>query len=441
MGTLAVLAAMALVVLDAGITNVALPTISAALDVAPAKAVWVASAYQLAVLIGLFPAAHIAGRIGGRKLFICGTALFTMASLLAASASGLVLLVAARFMQGIGGAAILALGIPLLRLALGQERLGSAIAWNALNVALCAAAGPAIGAVILTVADWPWLFLVNLPVGLLAIAASFRLPTTKGHGDRIDWSSIALHAGAAAMMFMALESLAKRMALALALATGSAASFAFLLQRERSKPAPLVPLDLLASRPFRLAAAASACCFVAQCGGQLALPFLLQHSLALNALAMGLVVACWPLGAALSSALANALASRTSAWVLCALGACLIAVGLLVMGALELGTLPIAACASLCGIGFGLFQVPNNRTLFFAAPERRSEAAGAMQATARLSGQTTGGVVVSLIFAGTASNAAPRLALAVAAAFALGSAILSLLRVEQRAQGVVPCET
>lgn len=175
-GPAAVFLAMALVVLDAGITNVALPTISASLEVPPARVILVTSAYQLALLMGLLPAAHIAGRTGSRNVFVLGLCTFTAASLLAAIAPTFPALVAARFLQGLGGAAILALGISLLRGALGRDRLGSAIGWNALNVALCAAAGPALGALIIATADWRWLFLLNLPVGLIALTASRALP-------------------------------------------------------------------------------------------------------------------------------------------------------------------------------------------------------------------------------------------------------------------------
>jgi len=439
-GTAAVLLAMALVVLDAGITNVALPTISASLAVHPARAILVTSVYQLALLMGLLPAAHLAGRIGSRKLFVLGLCTFTVGSLLAAVAPTFAALVGARCLQGLGGAAILALGIPLLRAVLGRDRLGSAIGWNALNVAICAAAGPALGALIIAAADWRWLFLLNLPIGLVALAAAMALPGGSRKSAAVDLFSIFLHAASAALLFVALESLVAAPVLAALLAFAAAVSFAFLFGREVPKSAPLLPLDLMSNRPFRVAVGASILCFVAQCAGQVALPFYLQHNLHEHALGTGAVIACWPVGAAFTSRLATRLAERSKAGVLCAIGTLIHFGGLAAMALLQPGLVGLAFCAALCGGGFGLFQVPNNRILFFTAPEHRSEAAGGMQGTARLAGQTIGGVLVSLVFSWSPGIAAPIFAFTLAAAFALGSAMLSLRQLKGVRQGGAPCE-
>jgi DHA2 family multidrug resistance protein-like MFS transporter len=434
-GTAAVLAAMALVVLDAGITNVALPTISASFGMRPGKIILVTSAYQLAVLMGLLPAAHIAGRIGSRRLFVTGLCTFTGASLSAAVSTTFWAHVAARFLQGLGGAAILALGIPLLRGALGPDRLGSAIGWNALNVAIWAATGPAIGAFIIATADWPWLFLLNLPIGVLAVAASLALPVGGRSSATIDVPSILLHAAGAALLFVALESLvAAPIAAAILMAVG-AGSFVLLLQRELPKASPLLPLDLMRDRSFRLAVGASILCFVAQSAGQLALPFYLQHNLGANALATGAVIAGWPAAVAVTSRFANKLAQGTSAGALCAIGMVTLSGGLLAMALLQPGLAPLAVLVATCGAGFGVFQVPNNRNLFFAAPEHRSEAAGGMQGTARLTGQTTGSVLVTLVFTWCPEIAAPQFAFTLAGSFALGAAGFSLRQLQGHPQG------
>jgi DHA2 family multidrug resistance protein-like MFS transporter len=427
-GTAAVLLAMALVVLDAGITNVALPTISGSLSVPPAKVIQVTSAYQLALLMGLLPAAHIASRTGSRKLFVLGLWTFTGASLIAAISPTFSALVAARFAQGLGGAAILALGIPLLRSALGRDRLGSAIAWNALNVAVCAATGPAIGAFLIAIASWPWLFLVNLPVGALALAASRALPAGGGRSTAIDLHSIVLHAAGAALLFLAFESLVVAPINAAILTAFAAVSFALLVRRELRKEAPLLPLDLMRHRPFRLAVGASILCFVAQSSGQLALPFYLQQNLGAGALATGAVMACWPVAVALTSRVANLLAERISAGLLCAAGGLFLCGGLFLMAVLQPALGLLVLCAAICGVGFGLFQVPNNRNLFFTASEHRSEAAGGMQGTARLAGQLCGSVLVSLVFTSIGPGAS-QCAFTLGAVFAFGAGVVSLRQV------------
>lgn len=441
LATIAVLAAMAMVVLDAGMTNVALPTIAQSLNIAPATSIIVASAYQLALVIGLLPVAHVAERCGGRRLFLAGVMLFTFASAFAAFAPAFPMLVAARFLQGLGGAAILALGIALLRSTLGTERLGSAIAWNALNVAMCAAAGPTVGALVLTVTDWRWLYLVNLPIGILAAAASLALPKTARNGAPIDWISMGLYAAGAATLFLTFDSITKRPAVACLHAGAAAIAFALLIGRERPKTAPLIPLDLLGVRPFRLAVGASIACFVSQSAGLLALPFYLHNELSRDMLSTGLILACWPLAVALTSPWANRLAGRFEASVLCASGAAILAMSLIAAAVVPVRTsvVPLALCAMGCGVGFGLFQIPNNRNLFLAASPERSAAAGGVQGTARLTGQTLGAILVSLLFASLPGAAGPRLALAIGGACALSAALFSARRAASVASSPQPC--
>ena len=167
-----VLAAMVLVVLDASMANVALPTIARALHVTPAMSVWVMTAYQTGLLMFLLPSGALGEKLGYRRVFTLGVALFTAASVLCAISPSLPWLVAARFLQGVGGAAVMALGIALLRLVVPRKMFGAAIGWNAIAVALSSAAGPAIGSVFLSMAEWPWLFAVNVPLGVMVLHAT-----------------------------------------------------------------------------------------------------------------------------------------------------------------------------------------------------------------------------------------------------------------------------
>lgn len=173
---IAVLAAMMLVVLDAAIANVALPSIARSLDVTPAMSVLIVTAYQMALVMALLPCAALGESLGYRRVFIAGVAMFTLASALCAVSPSLPWLVAARFLQGLGGAAVMALGVALLRFVVPHGQLGAAIGWNALVIALSSAAGPTIGALILSGTRWPWLFAVNLPVGVVVLLASRALP-------------------------------------------------------------------------------------------------------------------------------------------------------------------------------------------------------------------------------------------------------------------------
>lgn len=429
-GTASVLSAMALVVLDAGIVNVSLPTIGATFAESPSRSLLVVSAYQLALLIGLLPCAHAADRIGYRRLFLGGILLFGCSALLCALAPTLPLLVAARFLQGLGGAAIMALGVALLRFALGQDRLPAAIAWNALVVAVCSALAPLIGALLLSFISWRWLFLIALPMAAIAAMAAPALPVVKATSRSLDLPSAFLYAATAASMVAAVE-LARVTPLSALGAAIAAISWAcWLYARQRRRAAPFIPLDLLALRPFRASVTASLFFFTAQATGLLALPFYLQLSLARSTTTVGLVVALWPLAVAATSALANRLADRLSSGWLCGVGGAVLGSGLAIVALWPVGQTiaPLAAAALVCGAGFGLFQVPNNRTMFLTAPPGRSAAAGGLQGTARLAGQTAGALLIASALAAAPMATAPRLAAGLAAISALIAAWLSWTR-------------
>lgn len=425
----AVLGGMVLVVLDAAIANVALPTIGHALRVSPALAVKVVTAYQLGLVVMLLPAAALGERFGYRRIFMAGAMLFTAASALCALAPSLPWLIAARFLQGLGGAEIMALGIALLRFVVPHDRLGAAIGWNALTVALATATGPALGALILSVASWPWLFAVNLPIGAAVVLAACALPMVKGAGHRMDFTAIGLNSAIFALLVAGAEWAASRPAWSVMLFAGAGISAAMLIRREAGRPTPLVPLDLLRRPAFRLSVVASVLCFVGQAAAMVALPFYLQHAFGLSALTTGLLLTPWPLLVAIAGPVAGKLANQVSTAWLCLAGGLLLAVGLGSAALWPWHAQPQVFCIStmICGLGFGLFNVPNNRNMFLSAPRERSAAAGGLQGVARLTGQIAGAVTMGVLFELLPLDLAPRVGLALAAMLTLAAGVLSLL--------------
>lgn len=432
----AVLTSMALVVLDAAMVNVAMPTIADALCVGPETALRIVSVYQTALVMALLPCAALGESLGYRRVFASGLALFIIASAFSASATSLDGLVAARFLQGLGGAAIMALGVALLRQVLPAHRIGAAIGWNALTVALCSAAGPTLGAIVISFASWKWMFLVHLPLGMVALLLSCGLHSAAGTRRGVDYVSMILSAGGFASLLFGAGAFASFPPFACALLAASVACFWALICREMPKTSPLVPIDLLGDRPFRLSVIASICCFAGQTAGMLSLPFYLQHELGETPLMTGLYMTPWPLAVAFAAFIAGRLSDRQPAAKLCAAGGGLLALGLASTAMLPVNANPVtlAALTVLCGLGFGLFQVPNNRTMFLSAPLARSAAAGGMQGTARLTGQTSGAVVIATLFAWAPTAAAPKMGLAIGGIFALAAAIISAGQARPRFQ-------
>lgn len=422
-----VLTALMLVVLDASIVNVALPTFVRDLRVSPASAVMVVTAYQVGLIMTLLPCAALGESLGHRRVFIGGMALFTAASGLCSAAPNLTWLVMARLCQGLGAAAVMSLGVALLRTIVPAHRLGVAIGWNALVVALTSATGPTIGAIVLSLASWPWLFAINLPIGVLVLAMSSNIPHTPGSARRLDPVNLVLNMCAFGLLIVGAETVVKAPVIAVAASAGAGLGLTMLIRREASHAAPLLPLDLLRAPSFRRSGMASVCCFIGQGAALVALPFHLQHGLGLSPLEAGLYMTPWPLMAAVSATLAGRLAKPSTTALLCATGCALLSAGLFSASAWPLTETPVAIMpiVMLCGLGFGLFQVTNNRNMFLSAPTDRSGAAGGLQSMARLTGQTMGVVAITLLFSRLGLETAPRIGLAFGGVMTLGGGLLS----------------
>jgi DHA2 family multidrug resistance protein-like MFS transporter len=366
---------------------------------------------------------------------MAGVALFTLASAACAMAPSLPWLVAARFVQGIGSAGVMALGVGIIRFIYPRRLLGAAIGWNALAIAFSGAAGPSIGAAILSVAGWPWLFAVNLPIGILVLVLACWLPATKASGRRIDFASIGLNAAAFGGFFFGIDRVVATPEIGIPLLIAALVALTVLVRRGWKQVNPLIPLDLLRERSFRLSVMASICCFTGQMAGLVAIPFYLQHELGQSAFTTGLYMTAWPLTVVLAAPLSGRLSDRMStAWICAAGGACL-AAGLALIAFWPIpmafgggNLLPLVPFLILSGFGFGLFQTPNNRNMLLAAPRERSGAAGGMQGMARLSGQTGGSVLMLVLFGLTGIEAAPHTGLAIAAVLALVAGVISILR-------------
>ncbi|MEM5472846.1 MFS transporter [Hoeflea sp. AS60] len=424
------LMALVLVVLDGAIANVALPSIAISLGAHPSDTVWVVSSYQLAVLVALLPCGALGEIYGPRRVFLIGVALFTLASTACALAGSLPVLVAARFAQGLGAGAIMGLAAMNLRFAVPQRMLGTIIGFNAMTIAISAAAGPAVAGAILSIASWPWLFAVNIPLGLVILLCGRFLGHMEGIKRRINVLALLANTLMFILFFAGAEQMATAPLSGALLIGCSVLCLMAVLWLERNTSTPIVPTDLLAEPGFRVAVIASVACFTGQMLAYVALPFYLQHTMGMTPALTGLYMMPWPIATIIMAPIAGRLADRIKTAWLCASGGGLLALGLLIAGLLPPDAMGIAFLigTTLAGAGFGLFQTPNNRILLLSAPKARSGAAGAMQGTARLMGQTMGAISMSIIFALVPLANAPNMAMVLAGLCAAVSALVSLSR-------------
>ncbi|MFL6736006.1 MAG: MFS transporter [Sphingomonas sp.] len=428
--------ALTMAVLDGAIANVALPVIAHQLGASPASSVWVINAYQLTITILLLPLAALGDRIGYKCIYIPGLALFTLGSVACAAGGTLALLVGARVFQGIGAACIMSMNAALVRATYPAKMLGRGIGYNAMVLSMSAAIGPTLAAVILSIASWQWLFLINLPIGIAALIIGRKtLPEPQGHGRPFDWGSALLSGATMGLVVFGAEDVAREGdPLALLMVIAGVGAGAWLVWREWGASNPLMPLDLLRIPIFSLSITTSVVSFAAQMLAYVAIPFLFQSVLGRSVFATGLLMTPWPIAVGIAAPIAGRLADRISAGLLGGIGLIIFAAGLFLLS--RLGSAPdnfdIAWRMAVCGLGFGLFQSPNNRTIVSAAPKPRSGAAGGMLATARLLGQTAGAVTVGVAFHLAGLRVTPTL-LFTASIAALVAAGISMLRL-----GVAP---
>jgi DHA2 family multidrug resistance protein-like MFS transporter len=423
--------AMTMSVLDGAIANVALPTIARELNASAASSIWIVNAYQLAITVTLLPLAALGDRLGYKRVYLVGLAIFTLGSLGCALSHTLAELTAARVLQGLGAGGIMSINSALVRFTYPKRMLGRGIGLNALVISVSAAIGPTVASAILARASWEWLFAVNVPIGLVAIAIAIRaLPATVGASRRFDWFSALLNALAFGFLITGAESVVRDgVAAGLSkLAIGGAAA-ALLGWRELRREAPLVPFDLLRIPIFGLSIATSVVSFAAQMMAYVALPFYFQGVLGRSAVETGFLMTPWPLAVGIAAPLAGRLADRHRAGTLGGVGLIVLAAGLGALARLDLHStdMDIAWRMALCGLGFGFFQSPNNRAMVTSAPLHRSGAAGGALSTARLLGQTAGAVVTAVYFHLYGARAAPD-ALATAAGIAGFAALVSFSR-------------
>jgi DHA2 family multidrug resistance protein-like MFS transporter len=429
---LAIWLALVMAVLDGAIANVALPTIARELSAAPAYSVWVVNGYQLAVVVSLLPLAALGEEIGYRRIFLCGVIAFTIASAACALAQTVPMLIFTRVVQGLGAAGIMSVNGALLRYTYPPGLLGRGVGLNALVVSAAAAFGPSVASAILALGPWEWLFAINVPIGIVAFLIGNRWLPASPRDGKFDIVSTCLNILTFGLGFTGIDAITRSGDFWLGAAEIVLAAFAggTLIWRSNSQPRPLVPIDLLRNTLFARTVLTSIASFTAQMLAFVSLPFYFQGVLHRSQVHTGLLMTPWPVAAGIAASFAGQLADKYSAPILSGAGLGILGLGLATIALLPLQatSVEIGGLMAICGLGFGFFQSPNNRTMLSSAPMDRSGAAGGMLATARLTGQTIGATIAAIALRFATHPQAVALGIAALCAFAGASASLSRMR-------------
>ena len=399
--------------LSSSIANTALPTIARSMHVTSAESIWVVNGVQLATTSTLLFFAAAGDARGAKRLYLGGLIVFTASTLGAALAPTFDVLVVMRVIQGLGGSALLVTTNSLNRALFSHADLGRSVAMNSIFVAAGTAGGPTIGGLILAFAPWPWIFALNVPLGIIALFLGWRyLPEIPATGAGLDFRSAALAAVGFGATFYALDGFARPkpgLEVAAFAAAGIVAMVLF-IRRQLRLTHPMLAVELFRAPIFSVSVLASSATYTAQGIAYVTLPFFFQDVLGKSPLQSGLMLSAWPIVALIVAIRMGPLSDRHSASLLCTIGILVMGAGLACFALLPPmpATLAVVGCAALAGAGFAIFQTPNNRAIIVTAPPEKTGRAAGVMTTARLSGQTLGAVLVAIIFEVAGSAAAAR---------------------------------
>lgn len=427
-------------VLNNSMTNLALPYIAHDLGISAESSIWIVNASQIALMVMLLPVAALADIVGYRHVYRFGLALFCLASLGCVLAPNLPWLIAARVVQGLGGAAIMGIQPALVRAIYPRAMLGRGLGFNTTVVATSLAAGPSIGAALLNVASWPYLFGVYIPLGIISFLLAERyLPHTKHVRRPFDITSAILSGITFGLLIFGIDGVAHGHAWWVIAAELVAAGLlgTLFIRRQTRLADPLMPVDVFKRPVFSLSISAATCTFTAQGLAFVSLPFFFHTVMGRSASDTGILLTAWPLALAGVAPIAGRLADRYHAGILGVIGLSCMTTGLILTALLppDPSSANIMWRLVLCGAGFGIFAAPNNRLMMSAVPRERSGSAGGIIATARTLGQTMGAALVALVFglfdfSGSGAADAARAALWLGTVFAGVALVVGSLRLK-----------
>ncbi len=392
--------------LDTSIANVALPAMAQALGASFRQVQWIVLAYLLVVTSLIVSAGDLGDRLGRKRLLLSGIALFTAASLACGLAPTLNTLVAARALQGVGGAFMLALTLAFVGETVDESRRGTAMGVLGTMSAVGTTLGPSLGGVLLARYGWPMIFLVNLPLGAVNLwLAAVSLPadaslarTPRRSFDLLGTILLVATLSAYALSMTIGGSVARGSLALLALAAVGAFGFTRRMLRARS---PLVSLALLRDERVRVGLSSSVLVSTVMMATLVVGPFFLHRALQLDASRVGLVMSVGPLVSALAGVPAGRLVDRfgTARTTKVALSTLTLGLTVFAIAPQHFGVIGYLVSISLVTASYAQFQAANNTSVTQAArPEQRGVIAG-MLGLSRNVGLISGASVMGAVFA------------------------------------------
>ncbi|MFL5625766.1 MAG: MFS transporter, partial [Ktedonobacteraceae bacterium] len=392
--------------LDTSIVNISLPTIAQAFGVPLSGAIeWVIISYLVVIAGVLLTIGRLADMIGRKPIWAAGLAIFTIGSALCGAAPSLGLLIAARALQGLGGALIMAISPAMLTSTFPAQERGRALGMNAVVVALGVSAGPTLGGIITTNLSWRWIFFVNVPIGIIGFIVTMLVLTERrrrqpGRFDPLGAILLAVGLVAITLALSFGQEWGWSSPLIIGLLIVGVAALVALYEVEKRVPYPIINLALLRNRVFLSANLSLILSFLALFAVSFMLPFYFEELRGFPTEMAGLLLTPLPLTIAVFAPISGALADRIGTRWLAAAGLTIACIGLVLMSQLDThsSVFDIVWRLVVIGLGQALFQSPNNSALMGAAPKEQQGSASGFLATGRVVGQSLSVALAGAIF-------------------------------------------
>ncbi|GAF07425.1 MFS transporter [Paenibacillus pini] len=392
--------------LDVGIVNVSLPIMAKQFSVSLADIQWVVTIYLLTMVILLPWMGKLSDRLERRKVYSYGFLVFGIGSLCIALSHGFAMILISRCLQGIGATMIMANSQAMVRQIFPDHERGKALGINAIFISIGTLAGPALGGLLLEIADWTWLFWINVPIAFVACCLGFKwFPTNQRNGVRtpFDYVGTALLGSGICLLMLAAESLKKEGAISTW--TWSEGILGCLLLvilwiQGRRIQYGIIDRELFRHRKVWLGNTSSLIINLAQSATLIPLAFYLHNELGYSAGITGALLMIQPLVMGVIAPFAGGFRDRYGSKFPIEAGAYVCACSMLfIVFAPEINVLYMAIQLALFGIGIGLFAATNNADVMSAAPASKSSLAGSLLALVRYLGQIIG-IGLATLFVG-----------------------------------------
>ena len=409
----AVCVATFMLLLDITIVNVALPAIAEDLGSSFSDLQWVIDAYALALAALLLTAGSLSDLFGGRRVFVGGLVIFTLASAGCGLAGSPLVLELARGLQGVGGAAMFATSLALLAATFQGKQRGAAFGiWGAVTGA-SVAVGPLVGGVLVEHVSWESIFFINLPLGLATIAVTLtKIREAPGQPNRVDVPGVVSFSGGLFFGIFALvrgneEGWGSALIVTfIALSVLLLGAFVVIEQRSRT---PMLKLELFRKRAFTGAAIAAFALSASMFSMFLYITFYIQNTLGFEPLQAGLRFLPITLLSFVAAPIAGRLTERVPVRYLMGGGLSCVAIGLFLMGHLDKDSAWTALLPGflIAGVGIGLTNPPLASTAIGVVEPRQAGVGSGINSTFRQVGIATGIAAYGAIFQASLANKLP----------------------------------